>query len=401
MRYSLNEDLQVIDYGICMYVNNRKTKKAYKLDRNKADLLIAINNQSNEKMHIEKSQNDILEKLQSLEIVMQNKKHRKVLIRQYNKECGLDVIQLEITKRCNFNCSHCYLGEKESYNDMDTEKIFKIVDEASALGVQEFNITGGEPLLHKDIKKILKYIEQRGMATRLYTNGFLLNDEFIDFLNSIHIMCVRISVDGLDEKTHDEIRKVKSYRCIEINIEKLLKKGITVEISTTTMRTNLHEVPEIIKKYSGKDNLRHIVDTYLPGNVYDILKVNEREYVEAIKSRFEPFCNKCSNAVKKHCGIADNYMFIDSKGIAKLCPTLPTEYDLGNVCQSGIKAIWMSKKIKVLDLECEKKKDCEFAAICDGGCRSRALYNYDAITAPDYYMCELYKYLKSINYVTL
>ena len=400
MGYVLNRNLIIIDYNICMFVHDRRTRKSYRLNEKYASLIYDINNQSND--YVRRGETRLLEKLKEMDIVVFNETHEVIKIRKYDESCGLDVIQLEITERCNFKCKHCYLEQKkETYReDMSTNEIFCIIDEASQLGVQEFNITGGEPLLHKDIKKILKYIYECGMITRLYTNGYLLTDELINFLADIHIGCVRISIDGLKAEMHDEIRRVKSFERIEQNINKLLMKGIIVEISTTAMRTNLEEIPMLIKKYDGIENIRHIVDVYLPDDCNDALRISEAEYVDAIKERFISKCSNCGSA-KKHCGIDDNYMFINNKGIGKLCPTLPVSLDLGNVIEDGIKDTWESRRKTAIKFMCEERDACEFGKICDGGCRSRALYNYGKTSSAERYICELYKYLKKIDYISI
>ena len=98
--------------------------------------------------------------------------------------------------------------------------------------------------------------------------------------------------------------------------------------------------------------------------------------------------------MKLHCGIADYYLFIASDGVGKLCPTLPKSYDLKNVLKVGLKAVWDEIINKYYGtVICNKKSECEYGKVCDGGCRSRALYTNGNIISEDTYMCKMYEYL--------
>ena len=137
---------------------------------------------------------------------------------------------------------------------MMKDDVFKIIDDASQMGVFEFNITGGEPLLHPDIEEILKYIYEAGMRTRIYTNGYLITDRLIELFKKLDVYRVRISVDGKDSVTHDKIRGVQSLDIILNNIEKLTEAGINVEITTTLMKDNINDVNDLLKNLkTGKE----------------------------------------------------------------------------------------------------------------------------------------------------
>lgn len=314
-------------------------------------------------------------------------------IRKARSSEQLNVVQLEVTERCNFKCIHCYLGEKKYavHHDMPLNDIKNIIAQASDLGVLEFNITGGEPLLRSDIRVILQYIYEKGMRTRLYTNGYLLNDEFIDFLKRVNIYCVRISIDSIRILTHDLIRGMESLERILENIRKLQEVDIDVEVTTVVMRENINDIEDIINAFKNRNKLRHFIDVYVPveGNEQS---VSESEFISAIKTKFEQDKSHC-RLCERHCGIAYDYLYIDSSGRVKLCPMLKDTVGCVNFGEKALEDVWLTVRKKYSNIRCKYSDSCKYALSCGGGCRARAYYLTGDITEKDSYICELYRYL--------
>lgn len=304
----------------------------------------------------------------------------------------INVIQLEITKRCNFNCKHCYLQNERFEKDyLSTEDIKNIICQASSMGVFEFDITGGEPLVRSDIKDVLQFIYFKGMRTRLYTNGFLIDDDMIRFFKSINLYCVRISIDGNNERVHNSIRGVDSYKVIIDNIAKLQQAGIIVEITTIVMKDNYNQVESIIKYLKGKYGIRHFVDCYIPVK-NDKQVITPEQYVDVIHEKFDKNC--FTQLKERHCGIGNSYCFIDSKGITRLCPML-RDYNCGNVLvENGLEKAWENIKSIPQRFVCKYKNTCNHKNTCDGGCRARAYHMIGDIDEKDVYFCYLQNEIK-------
>ena len=91
---------------------------------------------------------------------------------------------LEITARCNNDCSHCYInlpaGDKEvKENELSLDEIKKITDEAVSLGTFWCLLTGGEPFLREDFFDIYLYLKKRGLLVSVFTNATLLTERHI------------------------------------------------------------------------------------------------------------------------------------------------------------------------------------------------------------------------------
>ena len=91
-------------------------------------------------------------------------------------------ILLFITNMCNLNCEYCFdRANVHAKDEIDFDYIKTIVD--SNPQVDKYDIMGGEPLLHRDLNKILNYLIKKGKKVGLYTNGFLLNGLRQDYKN--------------------------------------------------------------------------------------------------------------------------------------------------------------------------------------------------------------------------
>ena len=159
----------------------------------------------------------------------------------------------ECTLTCNAHCKHCgsnaekrkYEGElttdeiksafKQIANDMDASKIL-------------INVTGGEPLVRKDLCEVMEYAtNELGFRWGMTTNGILLNEGNIEKLKKANMETISISIDGLRE-THDDFRGVPgSYDIIINNIKKLKEAGYVKHLQVTTVfnKKNIKQINEL------------------------------------------------------------------------------------------------------------------------------------------------------------
>ncbi|GMT47012.1 MAG: radical SAM protein [bacterium] len=90
-----------------------------------------------------------------------------------------------ITHKCNYKCSYCSVWYDKT-EELNTEQILKLVDEVADAGCVAYAVTGGEPLIRKDLPQILKRIKERGMVAKLVSNGSLVSkriDEIADYVD--------------------------------------------------------------------------------------------------------------------------------------------------------------------------------------------------------------------------
>lgn len=160
---------------------------------------------------------------------------------------------LEVTLRCNARCEHCgsSCGDKITADEISAEDIKRTLDSiARKYNPKDIvlNVTGGEPLLRKDLFDIMEYAISLGFRWGMTTNGMLINDEIIEEFVRTNMETISISIDGLKE-THESFRKVpNSFDKIIGNIKKL-QKVPTVKILQVTTVVNKKNINELEALY--------------------------------------------------------------------------------------------------------------------------------------------------------
>ncbi len=176
-------------------------------------------------------------------------------------------LMLSIPPHCNYRCKKCFnsLDSKKIKKSLSLDDVLKIIKEAKELGVKSINILGeGEPLVYKNIKKIVEYIDELGMILTMATNARMLDKDMADFLYK-HNVVVGISLDTLDEKEYieycrgnadlKEVLKNINYlrKLYSKNIYK--KNGYKVYqlLIHSTIASNNYEQMEKLKDFCGDD----------------------------------------------------------------------------------------------------------------------------------------------------
>lgn len=163
-------------------------------------------------------------------------------------------LQWHIVHECNLHCVHCY---QEDYNaKMPYEKMLELLDKYEEYlkfhsYEGQINLTGGEPLLHPDIFKLIAEIKKRSMIFSILTNGTLIDEKMAEKIAEYKPLFVQISLDG-PEKIHNGIRGEGAFEKALIGVDNLKKKGVKVLISFTAMKMNyksFKEVALICKKH--------------------------------------------------------------------------------------------------------------------------------------------------------
>lgn len=159
---------------------------------------------------------------------------------------------LEVTLRCNARCEHCgsSCGDKileDEISAFDLKKTLK--DIANEYNAREIllNVTGGEPLVRKDLFGIMEYASSLGFRWGMTTNGMLINDDIIKKMIKTNMESISISLDGLKE-THESFRRVPNcFDKIINNIKKLQKVPSIkiVQVTTVANKKNIHELEDV------------------------------------------------------------------------------------------------------------------------------------------------------------
>ena len=134
---------------------------------------------------------------------------------------------VEVTNRCNLSCPTCQLGTDQAYkgynkSDLTFEQFKKIIDQIPSLIY--ITLQGvGEPLLNKDIIKMIGYCSQRGISTYINTNGTILTEQKSKDLIEAGLHNLSISINSFDEKIFSETRSGASITKITENVKRFIE----------------------------------------------------------------------------------------------------------------------------------------------------------------------------------
>ena len=158
------------------------------------------------------------------------------------------VVSYEVTLSCNCNCRHCDLGGFiKDERQIKPEEYGDLTQRLKPLAAQ---ISGGEPLLRKDIAAIVKAIKQAGVKYAiLVTNGVLLNESNYLQLREAGVDQFSVSLDFPDER-HDEFRRRPGlYKRLEQGLPRLAKLGFRdIILNTAITKANVREILPLAKK---------------------------------------------------------------------------------------------------------------------------------------------------------
>ena len=326
----------------------------------------------------------------------------------------LRMVAWEVTRSCNLACAHCrasalsgaYAGE------LDTGACLKLLDDIAAFSQPVVILTGGEPLLRKDIFDIATYGNRKGLRMVMATNGTLVTDEMAWRILDAGIKRVSVSIDGADAERHDQFRRIPgAFAGSMRGIEAMKRAGLEFQINTTITQANLNQLPAIhdlvlrigaaahhifllVPTGRGKEMADQAIS---PGAYEATLEWFYEESVACpiqLKATCAPHYHRIVrqkgmkrteadgretgpghplHAMTRGCLGGSAFCFISHVGQVQPCGYL--ELDCGQIRERQFEEIWKDSEIfrKLRDLSLYKGKcgTCEFIRVC-GGCRARA-----------------------------
>ena len=153
-------------------------------------------------------------------------------------------LRISVTDRCNFRCVYCmpksvfgtdyrFLDRKEL---LTFEEIERVARAAVALGVEKLRLTGGEPLVRKDVDRLIAMLAPLGVELTLTTNASLLQSK-AQVLASAGLHRVTVSLDSLDDETFRLMNDVDfSVSRVLDGIEAAAAAGLPVKVNAVVKR---------------------------------------------------------------------------------------------------------------------------------------------------------------------
>jgi MoaA/NifB/PqqE/SkfB family radical SAM enzyme len=147
---------------------------------------------------------------------------------------------IKLTENCQAKCVTCDYWKSRWQDEIDTDRALGLLNEIGAAGIRSLRLTGGEPLLRRDLFEILRRANTSAFKRIiLQTNGLLLKKLHKE-INASPITKVAVSIDGLQE-TNDQIRGIRGY--FDLGMEGIrLLRGKEVAVSVTLNRMSAPEL---------------------------------------------------------------------------------------------------------------------------------------------------------------
>lgn len=327
----------------------------------------------------------------------------------------LRMVAWELTRSCNLACGHCRASSgKGPYDgELGTAECFAVLDDIASFAKPVIILTGGEPLLRKDVFEIAGYGRSKGLRIVMATNGTLLDGENIPKITGSGIKTISVSLDGPDGKSHDALRRVPgAFESALAGIEKAKAAGLGVQVNSTITKKNIGSLPEIMNlgvKLGVKSHHLFLLVPAGRGRLMEAEELSPAEYERTLQflslqkrdSRIDikvtcaPHFNRILLQAKidktahlggTGCMAGSSFCFISHLGELQPCGYF--EIACGNVRRDGFRAAWTGSEVfnSLRDRAGLKGKcgACEFKTVC-GGCRARAYAKNGDYLSPEPY----------------
>ena len=158
------------------------------------------------------------------------------------------VVIWNLIRRCNLSCKHCYSisGDVDFPGELTTADVLHVMDDLKAFGVPVLILSGGEPLMRRDIFAISARAKELGFYVGLSTNGTLIDDAFADRIRDAGYDYVGVSLDGIGA-THDRFRgKPGAFEAALAGLRRLRDRDVKVGVRFTMTEDNAGELPALL-----------------------------------------------------------------------------------------------------------------------------------------------------------
>ena len=357
-------------------------------------------------------------------------------------------VSWNLTQRCNLECAHCYMSAfagADTRGELDTDECRRVIDEIALVNPNVFLIlTGGEPLLRRDIFDVAAYATEKKFTVVFGTNGVLLREREAKLMRERGVLGASISLDSTDRARHDLFRRQPGAWDGAVRATKVLSDaGLDFSLHMSVTDWNVGEVPAMIdlakelgakvlnffflvRTGRGRDltdidaaayeriltylattqgvgqgppsfvkRMLGLVEDAAPTGFEDpwstpvgradglLIRAKCAPHFRRIIYQLNPNSPLLKNYAHGSCPAGKYYCRITPEGDVTPCPYMPVS--AGNLRKSSFAELW--READVFDELRDPKLGgrcgrCEFSKIC-GGCRCRAYATYGDYLAED------------------
>jgi radical SAM protein with 4Fe4S-binding SPASM domain len=305
-------------------------------------------------------------------------------------------VHLEVVAACNLACTHCFAGVlPRNHNPLTVAEMDGLFAELARLGSFRLGLTGGEPLLRKDLLEILDAATGHGLHPCLTTNALLLTEQTARELGKRELVWLNVSLEGPTAETNDAVRGAGTFAAVVDRLH-LLRRHARFTLAFTVLRTNAHLVRQCAQlAYRVGAHTAVFRPLYPAGVALEHLDLmpSFSQYTAALREladmdspgadlrgldAFSPESRAATQAAvhtSHTCGAGQHVCSVSVQGEVNPCSFLGPAFNGGNIRQTPFEVLWRTSQ----SFRRMRASGGGFA----GGCRARSLQLAGSADAPD------------------
>lgn len=327
------------------------------------------------------------------------------------------VIEVELTKVCNWHCDFCYnvwkvpddygrrarsvTGGADDGLHLPVEAARRILDEAAANDCLRIRFSGGEPALHPRFREIISYAGEKGFDIELFSNGTLIDQPMASFLARSGVRILLVSVHGLAATHNRMTANPRAFGHAMSAIQAGLEAGMTVLPECLVSAENISEVPALVTRLAGLGVRDVSFMPYVPYGALDPRRAVALRAVQdligectlatggavsfrvpcaprhCLEAEPVPISDRVADEFDDHCAAGVLWMSVSHEGRLRHCPH--SAVYAGDTAE-GIGRVWRERIVPVVrdalrpsDPACAA---CGQLAACQGGCHLGKVRGY-------------------------
>ena len=271
---------------------------------------------------------------------------------------------IEPTNKCNLKCKMCPHGQKEIHFEkgfMDMDIFKKIIREVAQFGSDVNLFMGGESLLHPELAEMIKYMRQKDIPSRLYTNGTLITPEISEELILSGLDHITFSFDGPHKETYEDYRKGASFENTLENIRHFLSAKMILKRKRPFTVIQSLEFEEIDYNPELKKQFRRLFDQKMVDG-FTFIKPH------SFGGIFKKYSIREDHKDYAPCAFLWYSMSVMWDGtVVPCCVDMFKRYPVGNIQDNSLEELWNSGKLGHLREKIYRGEyqDIELCSGCD------------------------------------
>lgn len=304
---------------------------------------------------------------------------------------SFEIIYYAITDGCNLRCPYCYASSTRKLpGELETAESLDVVRQAAELGAKTLVLTGGEPMLRRDLLDIAAYARDLGLRVNMITNATLLRDAATAERIAELFDTVTVSMDGGSAEIHERTRGKGTFAKTVAALRLLNAAGVHPIINHVVSENNVDHLADLAETLADitTRQVRLMHHSALGRGAHDGVSFEWMQYKTAHEFVWTsplaknllpdgPIAAKpCS--LRGNCGLGGTEIYVDSLGDVYPCKLITdAPHKAGNVRVSPLAEIYENPMMADLrassvleQIHLTDCSQCYIRGACGGGCRA-------------------------------